>query len=161
MDIYEYAMKMEKDGEAYYRELAQKAAHEGVKSILTMLADAEVKHYRIFQKMKNNEKADSTDTEFLEGVKNIFEKMREGHDISTVDISDLSMYRVAQEIEKKSENLYLEKADELDDPSKKDMFRKIAKEEARHFKILENIITMLQRPEQWLENPEWYHLEEY
>lgn len=29
MDIYEYAMQMEKDGENYYRELAQKAPNKG------------------------------------------------------------------------------------------------------------------------------------
>lgn len=152
---------MERDGEAYYRALAEKTGHEGLKGILTMLADAEVKHYRIFQKMKNNEKVDSVDSEFLDGVKNIFLKMRDGRDTGGVDASDLSMYKKAQEIEKKSENFYLEKADEVEDAQKKQVFRKIAKEEARHFKILENIILMVSRPEQWLENPEWYHLEDY
>ena len=49
MDIYEYAMQMEKDGEAYYRDLAGKTSHQGLKSILGMLADAEVKHYKLFE----------------------------------------------------------------------------------------------------------------
>lgn len=51
MNIYEYAMKAEKDGERYYRELANKTDDVGLKSILMMLADEEVKHYVVFDKM--------------------------------------------------------------------------------------------------------------
>ena len=44
MNVYEYAMKVEKDGEKYYRDLASKTEDPGVKSILTMLADAAYPH---------------------------------------------------------------------------------------------------------------------
>ena len=52
MDIYEYAMQMEKDGEDLYREVASRTANKGLRTILAMLADAEVKHYKLFQNMK-------------------------------------------------------------------------------------------------------------
>ena len=51
MDIFEYAIQMEKDGEDYYCQLAQQAANEGLKTILAMLADEEVKHRNIIEKM--------------------------------------------------------------------------------------------------------------
>ena len=159
MDIYEYAMQMEKDGEDYYRELSRKTANVGLQNILTMLADAEVKHYNVFQSMKNNEGIPYTDTQILSNVKNIFIRMRE-EEQTGVDPSQVELYRKAQEIEKKTRDFYLEKADEVK-ASQKPIFIRIADEEKKHYLILENIIDFVSRPESWLENPEWYHLEEY
>ena len=159
MDIYEYAMQMEKDGEDYYRELSRKTANVGLQNILTMLADAEVKHYNVFQGMKKNEGIPDTDTEILSNVKNIFIRMRE-EEQTGVDSSQVELYRKAQEIEKKTRDFYLEKADEVK-ASQKAIFIKIAGEEKKHYLILENIIDFVSCPETWLENPEWYHLEEY
>lgn len=51
MNVYEYAMKVEKDGEAYYRELASKSPNNGLKRIFTMLAEEEIKHYNVFKNM--------------------------------------------------------------------------------------------------------------
>lgn len=34
-------------------------------------------------------------------------------------------------------------------------------EEKKHYFLLDNIIEFVSRPEQWLENAEFYHLEEY
>ncbi len=38
MDIYEYAMQMEKDGEDFYRKLAGNTNNPGLSKILTKLA---------------------------------------------------------------------------------------------------------------------------
>lgn len=37
MNVYEYAMKVEKDGEAYYKELASKSPNAGLKKYLIFL----------------------------------------------------------------------------------------------------------------------------
>ncbi len=159
MDIYDYAMKMEKDGEELYRELASKTGHKGLTTILGMLADAEVKHYALFQSMKNTEKVKMADSTILNDVKNVFEKIREEKQFD-VDVSQIELYREAQEIEKKSRDFYMEKADEVGN-SRKEVFLKIADEEKRHYFIVEYIINFVNQPNTWLENPEWYHLEEY
>ncbi len=161
MDVYEYAMAMEKDGEAYYRSAAEKTAHKGIKTILTMLADAEVTHYHIFESMKEGRKVHPRDATVLAGIKNIFLQMAESRDPSLVNLSEEGLYKKAQEIEQKSIDFYKEKADEADDERQKAMFLKVAGEEERHYLILENIILFVSRPDQWLENPEWYHLEDY
>jgi rubrerythrin len=160
MDIYEYAMKMEKDGEQFYREIAAKTRHKGLSTILTMLADAEVGHYRLFQNMKNHEKVQMPDSPILAETKNVFEQIREKKEFD-VDVSQIDLYREAQVIEKKSRDFYLEKVDELKEVSQKEIFKKIADEEKRHYFILENIINFVNRPNTWLENPEWYHIEQY
>ncbi|RJQ15087.1 MAG: rubrerythrin [Nitrospiraceae bacterium] len=159
MDIYEYAMQMEKDGEDFYRNLARKTPNVGLQNILTMLANAEVKHYNVFHAMKYNGPIPDTDTEILANVKNIFLRMREEKE-TPVNTPQIDLYRKAQEIENKSRDFYLEKADEVT-TSQKAIFIRIADEEKTHYFILENIIDFVSRPDTWLENPEWYHLEEY
>jgi len=160
MDIYEYAMKMEKDGEQFYREIASKTKNRGLKTILAMLADAEVKHYRLFQNMKNHEALEMTDSPILRDVKNVFEKIRDEKQFD-VDVSEIDLYREAQGIEKKSRDFYLDKANEIKDEAQRNALIRIADEEKRHYSILENMITFVNRPNIWLEDPEWYHLEEY
>jgi len=160
MDIYAYAMQMEKDGENFYRELAEKAKNEGTRNILTMLANAEVEHYRIFADMKKHETTQPVDLAYLADIKNIFVKMRERKEPLAVNGPQIDLYRKAQELEKKTRDFYREKAGEVDQ-AQKAIFLKIADEEQKHFTILESVIDMVSRPQAWLENPEWYHLEDY
>ncbi len=159
MDIYEYAMQMETDGENFYRELAARTPNKGLTTIFSMLADEEVKHHRLFENMKRHDKVHATETPILNNVKNIFIQMKEQKQ-TEADISEIDMYRKAQEIERKSMEFYLEKSGDVD-ASQKEVFLKIADEEKRHFFILEKIIDFVNRPAYWLENPEWYHLEDY
>ena len=160
MDIYDYAMQMEKDGEDLYRDLASKTVNPGLKTILIMLADAEVRHFKLFQNMKNNNKVVTADISILNDVKNVFVKMKEKKS-SGVDVSQIELYRKAQGIEKMTQDFYEEKAGEVKDESQARIFLKIANEEKRHYLILESIIDFVNRPASWLENPEWYHMEEY
>ena len=160
MDIYDYAMKMERDGEDLYRELAGRTVNKGLQSILIMLADAEVRHYKLFQNMKNNNKVAMADISILNDVKNVFVKMKEEKSFE-VDVSQIELYRKAQGVEKMTQDFYEEKAGEIKDKSEAVIFLKIANEEKRHYFILENIINFVNKPSSWLENPEWFHMEEY
>ena len=159
MNIYEYAMQLEKDGENFYREIASKTDNSGLKTILTMLADAEVKHYKIFEKMKANEKVQVSEAPSLDSVKNVFIEMRERKQLGA-DVSQVELYKKAQEIEIKTRDLYLDKAKEAG-AEQSEIFLKIAQQENRHYLILEKIISFVSQPDIWLENPEWYHLEDY
>jgi rubrerythrin len=160
MDIYDYAMQMEKDGEDLYRDLAGRVVIQGLRTILLMLADAEVRHYKLFQNMKNNDKVSMTDTSILDDVKNVFAKMKEEKSFE-VDVSEIELYRKAQGIEKMTQDFYEEQAGKVKDKAQAGIFLKIAEEEKRHYFILENIINFVNKPSSWLENPEWYHTEEY
>ena len=44
MNIFDFAMQMEKDGEEYYREIARKTQDRGIETIMTTRAEAEVTH---------------------------------------------------------------------------------------------------------------------
>ncbi|MBN2591566.1 MAG: ferritin family protein [Sedimentisphaerales bacterium] len=160
MNIFDFALKMEKDGEGFYREIAAKTKNKGLQVILTMLADEEVKHYKAIESMKldNYEMAE---TSILNKAKNIFVEMKEQEQEFETDKEQIVLYEKAQEIEKKSQDFYNEKAQQADSQEQKNLFVELAKEEEKHYFLLENIIKFVSKPKQWLEDAEWNHLEEY
>jgi rubrerythrin len=161
---------MERDGEAFYRELAAKSGDQGLKAILTMLADDEVKHYRALQEIQQGagvggEPVPMLATEVLRNARNVFAQMQ-GQTFS-LDIggrsylSQIELYKKAQEIERQSRAFYEEKADEVQDPASRKLLLRIAGEENRHYFLLSHLIEFVSRPEAWIENAEFNHLDEY
>lgn len=161
MDVYDFAMQMERDGEAYYREVSSKTASAGLSGILLMLADAEARHYELFRDMRAREDVALGDSPLLEGVTNIFARMRETEGASGARSSEIELYRKAQDIEKKSWEFYESVAAQSSSPGERLLLERVAVEERRHYRILEGIVDFVSRPEQWLENAEWHHLEDY
>jgi rubrerythrin len=160
MDIYKYAMQMEVDGRDFYLDLKEKTDNKGLKNILTMMADSEARHYNVILDIQKNDKTEfSADTEVLTNVKNIFVKMKEEKDID-VDTSQAEFYKKALKTEADARKFYLERADEEKDPYRKEIFLNLAEEERKHCVLLENIIGFVSQPADWLENPEWYHLDD-
>jgi len=47
MNIYQYAMKLEKDSENYYNKLMSKTDDVGLQTILKMFVDEEAKYFSI------------------------------------------------------------------------------------------------------------------
>lgn len=160
MNIFDFAMEKEKFSEDYYRQLAAESGNKGLETIFNMLADEEAKHYKVVSDMKNNTSAAPAETTVLSDAKDVFEKMRESTRNFDFDISQIELYKKAQDIEEQSRDFYLEKAEETEKPNK-EIFLKLADQEKKHFFLLENIIDFVSKPQTWLENAEWYHLDEY
>ena len=159
MNIYEFAMQMERDGERFYRSLADKAESAGIKRILTLLADDEVKHYDAVKKMAEEASPEMADTEILSEAKTIFADMQS----TALDLggAQVDLYRQAQDIERKSQEFYVEQAEQAANPAHEALFARIADEEKRHYLLLDNVIEFLSRPQTWIENAEFTHLDEY
>ncbi len=160
MDIFDFAMQMEKDGEAYYRQLAKQTSNKGLKKILNMLADDEVEHYYIIEKIKTG-KHFPAQTIILADAKNVFVQMAESAEQLDIDTTQNELYSKAREIEKRSMDFYQEKANQMEEEYQREIFMALAEEEKKHFFLLENIIEFISRPKNWLENAEFYHLDEY
>jgi rubrerythrin len=161
VNIIDYALQMEKDGEAYYREMALQADDVGTKQILSILADAEAEHYTIFQQMKENQPVKKSEKQHIAMIKTLFTEIRERGDRDLIDSKQVDAYIKARDIEKKSQEFYQQKAEELDDPEQKDICLRIAEEEGQHYIILDNLIELLQRPATWVEDAEWRNMEDY
>jgi rubrerythrin len=160
MNIYDFAMQMEQDGEAFYRNMAGQTADPGVQSIFNGLADDEVKHYTIVKQMKEQAPAPQMqDTAILSTAQNVFAQMQ-GRTLDTTG-PQVEVYRQAQELERKSREFYQEKADEVSQESHRDLLLRIAQEENKHFWLLDHMIEFVNRPQSWIEDAEFNHLEEY
>ena len=94
-------------------------------------------------------------------VKNVFEALRADQREYAFPPDAKQIWEHAQEVEKKSEAFYREKAKEVAKPDQAKILNKIADEEHRHWVTMQNIILFLDRPKTWLENAEWVNLEEY
>jgi len=161
MNIFEFAMQMEKDGEEYYRELAANTTNQGLQAICRMLAEDEAKHFGIMKQVRDAMNPRLVETEILSRARNVFQQLKEEGGKTVVELSQIELYRRAQEIEKKSEAFYLEKAAAVMDDYVHGLLTGIAGEEARHYFLLENIIQFVSRPDTWLENAEFTHLDDY
>jgi len=155
MNVYEYAMKVEKEGEAYYREMAAAATNSGLKRIFTMLADEEVKHYNVFKNMMKKEDMDLKDLDLITDTKTIFQTLADEKDNVTFDADQVQFYKDAITREKDSHDFYAEKAEELDNEKQKKIFLHVAKEEIKHRQILEEIVTFLEEPADWVASAEF------
>lgn len=163
VDVFDFAMQFEKDGEAYYRDLAARCNLEGLKNVLILMAEDEVKHYEILKELKERDGADLTNTAVLTNAKNIFARMKASGEELPVNISEVEFYKKAIQVEKQSEDFYREKASEIaaNNPAAGDILLKIAEEEKKHQFLLENMVNFLTRPQQWVEDAEFNHLEDY
>jgi rubrerythrin len=160
MNIFEFAMKMETDGELYYREMAAKTENTGLRNILLMLAEEEVRHFKILKKNQSAQ-SDLVQSVILTDAKNVFQEMKDSRDDLQLDSGQLGLYQEALKIEKTSRDFYHDKADETSRSFQKELFLILAAEEDKHVHLLEHIIEFINRPAAWLENAEFYHLEEY
>ncbi len=165
MEIFDFAIQMEKDGEKYYRELMLASKTVGLQKIFALLADEEVKHCTVIEQLRLKTGPQQVKgTRVLENVKNIFIEMRDSKDnLRTHTTETTAAYQKALDIEDMSRRFYLEKAEEAVDEPTRLLFGQLAKEEEKHLRIMENIVEFVSKPESgsWLENAEWHHLDEY
>ena len=158
MNIFEFAMQKEKDAEAFYRDLAAKSNSEGLKNIYTRLANAETRHYEVVKQMQDKE-TDASDTDILDDVGTIFNKMSRNKDeLLNLDRQQVQVYEKARAIEKESIDLYSEKARESDNPEHRKIFKKLAEQEKKHYAIVDQLVRVVILPEQWVENGEFSHI---
>jgi len=161
MDIFEYAMQMEKDGEAYYRDLAEKCKYDGLKQILNLLAQDEVGHYKTFSLLRDSADAEFTDSEILKNAKNVFTELKENNQTIDFHMTEVELYKKAIDIEEKSAAIYRENAETAANPKTKKILLQIAADEKKHQFLLEQIVHFLERPQSWIENAEFNHLDSF
>jgi len=161
MDIFEFAMEKEKYAERYYRQLAEKVDHVGLKSILIMLADEEARHFQTVQQMQANTSLSVTETPVLKNAKAIFAKIRKAAETFSFDISEVDLYRKACDIEAEGKKYYLQRAQEVADADQKEVFRKLAEEENKHMMLVQSLSDFVTRPETYLEDAEFNHFDDY
>lgn len=160
MDIFEFAIQMERDGQDFYQKLASQTTHAGIKSILTMLANDEAKHQTAIETVQTTS-CIMSETEVLNNAKNVFQQMNNSGGAYDLSGDEQALYHHAIDLELKSQNFYEEKADQVQKPEQKDLFLKLAEEEKKHYHLLDNLIDFFNAPKTWMADAEFEHLDEY
>ena len=111
------------------------------------------------EKMKPAEYQESSRTTILSTMKNVFETLKAEGAGKSFPADATKVWELAREVEKKSEDFYREKAAEMEDEKQKHILTRIADEEQKHWIALDNVISFLNRPQQWLEDAEWSDME--
>jgi rubrerythrin len=158
MSIFEFAMQMELDGKAYYEELAAKTEVPQLKKILLEMASDEQKHYNLFKAMNENEGGaydDEQATKVFASASNVFQELKASGEQYTFSDDIRDAWISARDVEKRAEAFYLQKADEIDDPDQIQVLLAIAKEECKHWTVIDHVISFLDQPSTWIENVEW------
>lgn len=159
MNVYEYAMKVEKDGEQFYRELAEKTNDVGLQKILIMLAEEEIKHYIVFEKMNKSQNLPlQAEVDVFANAKTIFQKMKDENVSYSFSEDQVEYYKKALLSEENSYKFYTEKALMLEDDEQRKVFLRIAEEERQHMVLLENLIEYISSPAHWIENAEFNNM---
>ena len=160
MDVFEFAMKMETDGKAYYEKHAASIGVPELRDVLLQLAEEEARHYEIFRRMKEDP-ADVSGVKFLAGTKtlnnvqNIFEQLSAAANRKPYGDDIISVWKTALQTEVKSEQFYREKAGMEENDARKRVFQRIAEEENMHMQMIDGIITYLKHPQTFIDSAQY------
>jgi len=161
MNSIEFAIKMELDGEKYYREQAENNQDNPLNIIFVFLADDEKGHAALLQNELEKITYDLADNQTLAETNNVFKERGDFKNKFEKIPDQLDVYRMALQMEKDSIELYQKFFAESTDEQTKKLFGYLVKQEENHFKIFDNLITLVERPDEWVEDAEFGVLEEY
>jgi len=161
MNIFDFALKMELDGKAYYEKLSAETADIGLKSIFADLATDEQKHYDIILAIKTGSNPKMDDSTVLEKAKNVFEGLLADRNIIGSLKKSLDGYDHARKLEADSVKLYEDMAKKEENPETVQLLLRIANEEKKHFNILDNLYDYTLAPQNFLAWGEFSNLKEF
>lgn len=162
MNVYDFAIQMEDNGYEYYTGLAKAATLPGLKTIFTELAEDERKHLEIFRALKEGRKTQGLPAaKALDTAQNVFLLLPRGEGGLRDIAGALPAYKHAMKLEADSFRFYEEAAEKERNSEVKALLLQIAREEHKHFNVLENVYNFVNAPNQHLEWGEFSNLGEF
>lgn len=155
MNVFEYALQMEIDGEKFYNDLAAATSHPGLRRVMIMLAHEEVKHYQMITAMMKHKKLIAPTVGLFDKAKHIFEKANEEFGEMTIDPQEEEFYLRVAKMEAENGNFYAEKALEAEDAEEKSFLEFLAEEEHKHEYLMLNLLDFIKEPQTWMADAEW------
>ncbi len=156
MNISDYAIQMESDGEMFYREQALENKDNTLHVVFISLAKDEERHAKIIKDKEVN--IDFPLQENIASIKNVFNNTTE-FDFEKSSPKQIDVYRKALIMEQASIDLYKKLLSES--KGDEEFFKFLIKQEEEHYKLLKEIIKMVNRPSIWVEDAEFGIREEY
>lgn len=154
MDMFAFSIQMEKDAEALYRKMAEGAPVAGIKKVLLMLAEDEARHRVAIEQLQKKVAVTPAQGVALD-IKTVFDEMKQDENTLQISVDAVDDYQKALDIEKRGIEFYKEKFAETEDADSKKLFEVLMRQETYHYKTVENLLDMVQKPQWWAENAEF------
>ncbi len=155
MEGLSFAINMEVEGEAYYREQAQKNRGNALEHVFSDLADEESRHAALLRECEREQPFTGGE----DFSSNVFDGLSDFKLDVIAQPGQIEAYRLALDMEKKSIELYERLLNEAGGHS--ELYEFLIGQEKEHYRVLEEIIRLLSRSEQWVESAEFGRREEY
>lgn len=161
MELFELALSMEMDLKDFYHK--QAGIHEGksLSIVFQLLEKEEEKHAEILRNYSDKLVIPLKDSDILARVHSIFRDNKDFRSEIKDIPSQLDVYRMAQEKEEQSKKFYQELSDTASEEQSKKVFEYLIKQEDIHCIILEELVKLVNRPEEWVESAEFGIREDY
>lgn len=161
MNVIEYAIQMELDGEKFYREQAENNKGNSLYTVCLKLAEDEQKHAAILKNKLNKLPYELTDSSITLDTKNVFAEAEDIKLDTKAEPSQLDFYRIASSKEQESIDLYEDFLTKATDDKDQELFKYLIKQERQHLAFLEELVSLLRKGEEWVESAEFGLREEY
>lgn len=162
MTSLEFAIRMEHDGEQYYKQQAELNKDNAMHVVFMLLAKDEANHARVLKEKFEQKDAQLKDNTVLKEANNVFVEIKNFLNTNSSDSTEqIAVYEEALKREKESIDLYEKLTKESKDETDKTLFKHLVNQEKDHYNIFDNLITMVRRPEDWIESAEFGLREQY
>ena len=161
MEIFEFALSFEEEHEKFYRRQLEETNDSSLQEVFRFLADEESKHQVVVQKLLDERPAEDVSSDLIPEVKELFTELSSDLPESVKETTQVDIYKQGREMEERAYKFYKEKAEETDSVELERILKDLAGEEEKHWAIMNNLVELVNRPNTWLDDAEWYHREDY
>lgn len=161
MNVFDFAMEIERSGRNFYRSVARETGSAGVRTIFSMMAEDEQKLLERFRAMKAAVRSTTMqDSSVLEGVASTLKDiLNEREALQITD--DLEAYQHVTGVEAAICRLYEDAAQREPNPEVQGLLRRIAAEERRELESLQRLFDFVNAPNEFLAWGEFSNLNEF
>ncbi len=161
MDVLQFAIDMELDGERYYREQAAKNEQNPLRKVFEILAEDEARHAKLLLSKRDGKPYELAARAKPLTVYSVFSDAKD-YETRVKELPDQpELYLAAQAVEQKSIDLYRELLSLATDERTAALFTFLVGEETEHLRILDEFYHHVNRPNEWVESAEFGVREEY
>lgn len=161
MNDLEFAIRMELDGEAYYRKQAEQNNGTSLEPVCLLMAEEEKMHAQVLRDLLERKAFQLEDADILSQARNIFADSSDLKSTERHPLGQKEFYEITLEMERQSVALYREYLEKAGSDEERELLEFLVRQEEKHMTLLEEMVRLVSHAEDWVESPEFGNREEY
>ncbi|MGM0444401.1 MAG: ferritin family protein [Fibrobacterota bacterium] len=164
MDAISTAIQMEEEGIAFFEKMIKQTEEDDLKGVFRFLRDQEIRHRDYFRRIADGDTTSSfsADKDSVEYARSAFSSLKDNFDgVSESLRNSVEAYKKARAMEAEAVEFYTGLREEAQTDQEKESLQVIIDEEKKHEKLMDAMVDFVAKPDEWLENAEFFHLDKY